>query len=75
MTVKINKQDVVFTIREPQVSTIKETAKTQGVAVESDFVLYQKLEDGSFGPAIHDDRRVCLMEGMSFRCVGTDDNS
>ena len=75
VTIKINKQDVVFTIREPQVSTIKETAKAQGVSVEPDFVLYQKLEDGSFSPAIHDDRRVCLMEGMAFRCVATDDNS
>lgn len=75
VAIRINKQDVVFTIREPQVSTIKETAKAQGVSVEPDFVLYQKLEDGSFGPAIHDDRRVCLIEGMSFRCVATDDNS
>jgi len=75
VSVQVNNDPVTFDIREPLVSQIKETAQAQGLPVGPDFALYQVFDDDSFGAALPNDTRICLMEGMEFRCVDTDDNS
>jgi hypothetical protein len=75
ITVKVNKNPVIFHKCRVTGLFIKQTAIAQGVKIPLDGVLYPVKSDGSLGTAIGDSEKVDLEECEEFRCVTPDDNS
>lgn len=75
VTVKVNNQSVVFHHRQVTGAQVKQQAKSQGVAIELDFLLYRVESDGQLSPSIKDHELVLLTDCAEFRCIAADDNS
>ncbi len=75
VTVKVNNQPVVFRRRQSTGAKVKQEAKSQGVAIELDFLLYRIESDGQLSPSIKDHELVLLTDCAEFRCIAADDNS
>ncbi len=75
ITVKVNNNPVRFTKRVVTGLEVKQTAITQGVAIDVGCVLYRLKAGGGLGPAIDDQDRIALKRCDEFRCVAPDDNS
>ena len=75
VTVKVNNQPVVFRRRQVTGAQVKQQAKSQGVAIELDFLLYRVEADGQLSPSIKDHEHVLLTDCAEFRCIAADDNS
>ena len=75
MTVKVNNLPVLLQRRQATGAQLKQQAKSQGVAIELDFLLYRIESDGQLSPSIKDDEVMRLSDCAEFRCVAADDNS
>ena len=73
VTVKVNKNPVVFQVHRASGAVIKSTAITQGVDIKQDFNLFEKTHHGL--RQIGDDTEVDLHECEAFRATAPDDNS
>ena len=74
ITVTVNGRDVVFHDHRTTGSQIKQTAISQGVAIQQDFALFEVKGAGHLKP-IPDSEAVELHNKQAFRAVAPDDNS
>lgn len=73
ITITLNRQPVTMTDKHPTGLEIKQAAITQGVEIQIDFQLSQKV--GKKFKPVSDEQRVKIDEGDEFRAVAGDDNS
>ena len=75
ISVKVNNVDVVFEVNKATGSQIKSTAISQGVDIQQDFNLFEKVGNSGNLKVIKDDQIVTLHPNQKFRAVAPDDNS
>ena len=75
ITVKVNKQDVLFKVKKATGAEIKSEAINQNVQIQPDFNLFEKLGNGGKLKPIKDDQEIPLHPNQEFRAVAPDDNS
>ncbi|MFB6340547.1 hypothetical protein ACE1ET_02440 [Saccharicrinis sp. FJH62] len=73
--VKVNDVDVIFDVTKASGSQIKSVAINQGVQIEQDFNLFEKVGGSSNLKPIKDEQIVTLHPNQKFRAVAPDDNS
>jgi hypothetical protein len=74
VTVTVNNQPVLFTVRKATGTQIKSTAISQSVSIEQDFNLFEVKGPGNLKPVGNDDE-VPLHQGQRFRAIAPDDDS
>jgi len=74
ITVTVNGRKVEFRVRQVSGAEIKSTAIAQGVQIQQDFNLFEKVPGHPLKP-IGDTDVVELHDGEEFRAVAPDDNS
>jgi hypothetical protein len=74
ITVTVNGRNVVFHERKATGLEIKETAISQGVAIQKDFALFE-VKGGDHLKPVADHEVVELHSKQAFRAVAPDDNS
>lgn len=74
ITVRVNNRPVEFTVHKATGAQIKATAIAQGVPIQLDFQLFEKIEGEPLKP-IQDNQEVTLHEKQEFRATAPDDNS
>jgi hypothetical protein len=75
VTVTVNNNPVVFQSNKALGSVIKSTAIAQGVQIQQDFNLFEKVGNSSNLKPIGDSEEVTLHPNQKFRAVAPDDNS
>lgn len=73
--VKVNTIDVTFDTNKSTGAKIKSVAINQGVLIQQDFNLFEKVGNSSKLKPIKDDQSVTLHNKQKFRAVAPDDNS
>ena len=74
VTVTVNNQPVLFTVRKATGAQIKSTAISQSVSIEQDFNLFEVKGPGNLKP-VGNDEEVPLHQGQRFRAIAPDDDS
>ena len=70
----VNRKPVVVHQKKMSGLQIKEAAIAQGVAIRTDFVLFELLKNGQ-QKVVRDDQETHLEENDSFEAIPNDDNS
>jgi hypothetical protein len=73
ITIRVNNKPVEMTEHRPTGLEIKQAAIAQGVDIQLDFKLSQKVGD-KFKP-VKDDERVTINNNSEFSAIAGDDNS
>lgn len=73
--VKVNRQDVIFKNKKATGEKIKSNAIDQGVQIQQDFNLFEKIGGSGKLKPINDDQIITLHTKQEFRAVAPDDNS
>lgn len=73
--VKVNGQNVTFTVKKATGLAIKQTAIDQQVEIQIDFALFLRRGNSTNWDPISDDKEIPLHPNQEFRAVAPDDNS
>ena len=75
VVVKVNNNPVTFHDNKATGSLIKSTAIDQGLQIQQDFNLFEKIGDSGKLKPVDDEEIVTLHPNQEFRAVAPDDNS